>query len=172
MILYPWTCQLQITQVLPIISHSRHQELLALKKPHDLFNLPYKMHTQIWFPYFEKAYNAVDTGLSLPLNSLSEHIIVYPKEDKDHLFCPNYRPVSLLNTVRKLFTKRLDIQAMKYIPHIIQTRWALLPLGKPVKSLCYSPLMPKKAFDSVYRAFKIRLIYMKTFALLVSKEKI
>lgn len=53
------------------------------------------------------SYNKLGNTVVFSSDTMRAHITVIPKDDKDHSVCSSYRPISLLNTDLKLFTKIL-----------------------------------------------------------------
>lgn len=66
-----------------------------------------------------KVFNAVGLTSALPPDSLMTHIMVIPKEGKDPAECGSYRPISLLNTELKMFTKILAARLQPWLSHLI-----------------------------------------------------
>lgn len=66
-----------------------------------------------------KLFNDLGKGSKLHHNTLQAQIAVIHKEDRDPIQCGNYRPVSLLNTDLKLFTKILATRLQQHITDLI-----------------------------------------------------
>lgn len=65
------------------------------------------------------SFNALGTGKPLHETTLQTHISVIPKDVKDPTLCGHYRPISLLNTDFKLFTKIIAIRIQQHLPDLI-----------------------------------------------------
>lgn len=66
-----------------------------------------------------KLFNNLNTGTTLHETTLQAHIAVIPKEGKDPSLCGSYRPISLLNTDLKLFTKIIATRIQQHLPTLI-----------------------------------------------------
>ena len=66
-----------------------------------------------------KMLNGLTEGDVLHASTLQAQIAVIPKEGKDPSYCGSYRPISLLNTDLKLFTKILATRLQSHLPHLI-----------------------------------------------------
>lgn len=66
-----------------------------------------------------KFFNSLGSGINFPRDSLSAHITVIPKDGKDPTLCGSYRPISLLNTDLKIFTKILSTRIQLHLPSLI-----------------------------------------------------
>lgn len=75
--------------------------------------------------FMHKFFNSLGFNMAFPRDTLSAHIAVIPKEGKDPTSCGSYRPISLLNTDLKFFTKLLAIR--------IQQHWTELALYRLVR---------------------------------------
>lgn len=69
--------------------------------------------------HMTKLFNDLGKGSTLHHNTLQAQIAVIPKEDKDLTQCGSYRPISLLNTDLKLFTKILVTRMQQHITILI-----------------------------------------------------
>lgn len=69
--------------------------------------------------HLTKLFNDLGKGSSLHHNTLQAQIAVIHKEDKDPTQCGSYRPISLLNTDLKLFTKILANRLQLHITSLI-----------------------------------------------------
>ena len=56
---------------------------------------------------------------AFPPDALLAYITVIPKEGKDPAECGSYRPISLLNTDLKLFTKVLASRLQPWLPELV-----------------------------------------------------
>lgn len=66
-----------------------------------------------------KLFNDLSKGSMLHDTTLQAQITVIPKEGKDAAQCGSYRPMSLLNTDLKLFTKKIASRLQLHIPRLI-----------------------------------------------------
>lgn len=66
-----------------------------------------------------KLLNGLTKGKTLHATTLQAHISVIPKDGKDPSYCGSYRPISLLNTDIKLFTKIIATRLQTHLPHLI-----------------------------------------------------
>ncbi|KAM5158282.1 protein transport protein Sec61 subunit gamma [Mantella aurantiaca] len=108
----------------PITSEELLDATLHLKNgkspgPDGYTSAYYKLFIPLLSPHFLKAFNQPKGSLTFPPDSLRAHITLIPKEGKDPLQCQSYRPISLLNTDLKLFTKILATRLNKWLPDII-----------------------------------------------------
>lgn len=69
--------------------------------------------------YLTKLFNDLGKGKPLHKDTLQAQITVIHKEDKDPTQCGSYRPISLLNTDLKLFTKILATRLQQHITSLI-----------------------------------------------------
>uniref|UniRef100_A0A8C5PP31 Reverse transcriptase domain-containing protein n=1 Tax=Leptobrachium leishanense TaxID=445787 RepID=A0A8C5PP31_9ANUR len=102
----------------PVTEEELHAALKSMK-PHkapgpDGFTYHYyKSHSGILGPHLLSMFNNLLEGGKLPADSLLASIALIPKPGKDKHMVGNYRPISLINTDLKLFTKilskRLDL---------------------------------------------------------------
>uniref|UniRef100_A0A8C5M4V5 Reverse transcriptase domain-containing protein n=1 Tax=Leptobrachium leishanense TaxID=445787 RepID=A0A8C5M4V5_9ANUR len=102
----------------PVTEEELHAAFKSMK-PHkapgpDGFTYHYyKSHSGILGPHLLSMFNNLLEGGKLPADSLLASIALIPKPGKDKHMVGNYRPISLINTDLKLFTKilskRLDL---------------------------------------------------------------
>uniref|UniRef100_A0A803K2X3 Reverse transcriptase domain-containing protein n=1 Tax=Xenopus tropicalis TaxID=8364 RepID=A0A803K2X3_XENTR len=67
----------------------------------------YKMYAHILSPYLLRLYNEYLSGTPIPASNLTSFLSLIPKAGKDNTQCSNYRPIALLNSDLKLFSKIL-----------------------------------------------------------------
>lgn len=70
-------------------------------------------------PHMVSLLNGLRSTTSLHCDTLKAHISLIPKEGKDLAACGSYRPISLLNTDLKMFTKLLALDF-----HPIWNNWS------------------------------------------------
>lgn len=78
-----------------------------------------KKCNQTLAPKFTSAFNSVLKGDPIPKDTSHLHINNLLKSDKDPSLCVSYRPISLLHTDLKLFTKIMTIRLLHYLERII-----------------------------------------------------
>ena len=83
--------------------------------PSDFYK---KFSTQL-SPILRSVFEESYTSQSLPLTMRQAVISLILKNDKDHLECSSYRPISLLNTDTKILAKVLAHRLEKILPSII-----------------------------------------------------
>lgn len=109
------------------------------------------------------------------------HITVIPKEGKDNTQCNNFRPISLLNSNAKLFTKILFTKIFSkrlfpYLETIIELdQVGFMPgresrdgttraidliqkIGKDIKNCCLLAVNGEKAFDCINWKFMFQTL--------------
>lgn len=69
--------------------------------------------------YMVNLFNNLETANSFHETNLQAHILVIPKEGKDTAYCGSYRPISLLYTDLKLFTKIRATRLQQHLLHLI-----------------------------------------------------
>ena len=79
----------------------------------------YREFSELLSKQMTKVFNAVGLTSTFPMDTLRAHITLIPKEGKDPADCGGYRPISLLNTDLKIFTKILATRIQSWIPQII-----------------------------------------------------
>lgn len=96
----------------------------------DGFTIPYY---KTLFPslghHLVKLFNDLSLGAKVHISTLQAQISVIPKEGKDLAQCGSYRPISLLNTDLKLFTK--------IIASILQQTSEAMEIGIPQTQLTH-----------------------------------
>lgn len=107
------------------ISIDEYTRAISTLKPHkapgpDGYTVVYyKAFTSTLGPRFIKAFNSLLEDRPLPIDTLRAHIVVIPKEGKDHAQCKNYRPISLLNVDLKIFTRILATRLQSLLQNVI-----------------------------------------------------
>uniref|UniRef100_A0A803J5Q1 Reverse transcriptase domain-containing protein n=1 Tax=Xenopus tropicalis TaxID=8364 RepID=A0A803J5Q1_XENTR len=87
--------------------------------PDGFTNVYYKTFKNIIASHLLKTFQAImDTGNINP-EFLQAHISTIPKPGKPQDSCPNYRPIALLNTDLKLYSKILAQRLNKILPSLI-----------------------------------------------------
>lgn len=79
----------------------------------------YKLLLPALGEHLAKLLNSISEGGTLHINTLQAQITVIPKDGKDPTYCGSYRPISLLNTDLKLFTKVIATRLQLHLPHLI-----------------------------------------------------
>lgn len=87
--------------------------------PDGLTYLYYKTFTSQLAPHMVPLFNAFLEGHSIPSSMSHSYITLVPKTGKDLLDCSNYRPIALLNSDLKIYTKILANRLMYWIPQLI-----------------------------------------------------
>lgn len=87
--------------------------------PDGLTYLYYQTFKDQLLPYLTAVYNDFLGGESIPDSMLHSYISLIPKPDKDPLECANYRPIALLNSDLKIFTKILANRLSCWLPQLI-----------------------------------------------------
>uniref|UniRef100_A0A8D0HFE3 Reverse transcriptase domain-containing protein n=1 Tax=Sphenodon punctatus TaxID=8508 RepID=A0A8D0HFE3_SPHPU len=72
-------------------------------------------------PLLARVYNSFLKQQTLPQSFYEANIMLCPKSGKNTEICSGYRPISLINTDAKIFTKILATRLMKIIPDIIDS---------------------------------------------------
>lgn len=86
----------------------------------DGFTIQYfRSFIEILYSHFLAAFESSGDNLSSFSSLLKAHIVVLPKPGKDPSLVINYRPISLLNTNVKLYTKILANRLLPYLPTAI-----------------------------------------------------
>lgn len=84
--------------------------------------LPYKYYKTflpLLLPHMCKLFNAFFRDIPIPADMQRSFITLIPKPDKDPALCANYRPIALLNSDFKFFTKLLSIRLNVVLPSLI-----------------------------------------------------
>lgn len=133
----------------------------------------YKTFSDLLSPLLLRTFNWVLQKGVIPPSWREAVIAVIPKEGKDKTDCSNYRPISVLNQVYKLFTSILARRLETILPNIIQldqtgfirqrqtqdnVRRTLHVINHIVKNNIEVVLLgldAEKAFDSVDWSFKV-----------------
>lgn len=79
----------------------------------------YKTFLPLLLPYLRKLFNAFLQDTPIPLEMQRSFISLIPKPDKDPSLCANYRPIALLNSDLKIFTKLLSNHLNMILPSLI-----------------------------------------------------
>lgn len=79
----------------------------------------YKAFLPILLPYLRRLFNAFLQDTQIPLEMQKSFITLIPKPDKDPSICANYRPIALLNSDLKIFTKLLSNRLNMILPSLI-----------------------------------------------------
>lgn len=87
--------------------------------PDGLSAVYYKTFSKILQTPFLKAFNSLSPTNPLTRGMLEAHIVVIPKDGKDPTQAGNYRPISLLNSDIKLYSKILANRLLPLLPSII-----------------------------------------------------
>lgn len=81
-------------------------------KAHGPDGLPYEYYNTFLItllPYTTRLFNGFMHKSEIPRDMQTSHLTRIPKPGKDHTLCGNYRPIALLNTDLKNFTKLLSL---------------------------------------------------------------
>lgn len=81
--------------------------------PDGLTYLYYQTFRSQLLPHMVTMYNPILH------NIITSYISLIPKPDKDYLECSNYRPITLLNTDLKIFTKILSNRLSLWLPQMV-----------------------------------------------------
>ncbi|XP_068107367.1 alpha-protein kinase 2 isoform X1 [Hyperolius riggenbachi] len=87
--------------------------------PDGLPNVYYKTFQDILAPYMVRLFNNLMNGLDCPQYFGHSFISVILKSGKDETACGSYRPIALLNTDYKVFTKILATRLASILPDLI-----------------------------------------------------
>uniref|UniRef100_A0A803JHE0 Reverse transcriptase domain-containing protein n=1 Tax=Xenopus tropicalis TaxID=8364 RepID=A0A803JHE0_XENTR len=90
----------------------------------------YKTYLHILLPYLTKLFNSYLQGTPIPNTTLTSYLTLLPKEGKDITLCTNYRPIALLNSDLKLFSKILANRLAPILPHMIHKDQVGFILGR------------------------------------------
>lgn len=69
----------------------------------------YKSFLPTLLPHMVSLFNRFMGKEEIPRDMQTSHLTLIPKPDKDHTLCGNYRPIALLNSDLKFFTKILSL---------------------------------------------------------------
>lgn len=78
--------------------------------------------------FMHKFFNSLGLGKTFSCDTLAAHIVVILEEGKDPTSCGSYRPISLLNTNLKIFTKLL-VTRIHHLPALILLDGSMDPSG-------------------------------------------
>ncbi|XP_069805749.1 ATP synthase subunit ATP5MJ, mitochondrial [Dendropsophus ebraccatus] len=87
--------------------------------PDGFSYLYYKTFSEELSPRLLALFNSFLQGEPIPSSLSHSYITLIPKPGKDHMECANYRPISLLNSDFKLFTKILATRLGYWLPSLI-----------------------------------------------------
>lgn len=87
--------------------------------PDGLLYEYYKSFLPILLPHMCKLFNAFLQQTPIPSNMQRSFLTLIPKPDKDPALCASYRPIALLNSDLKIFTKLLSIRLNAILPSLI-----------------------------------------------------
>lgn len=79
----------------------------------------YKTFLPILLPYMCKIFNAFFQNTTIPADMQRSFLTLIPKPDKDPSVCASYRPIALLNSDLKIFTKLLSMRLNLILPSLI-----------------------------------------------------
>lgn len=79
----------------------------------------YKAVLPILLPHMCKLFNAFFRDSPIPSDMQRSFITLIPKPEKDPTLCANYRPIALLNSDLKIFTKLLSIRLNMILPSLV-----------------------------------------------------
>lgn len=79
----------------------------------------YRTLLPILGPFMVDLFNGLGNDETLPRDMSKAYISVIPKEGKDPTLCGSYRPISLLNSDIKLFTKILATRLAIHLPDLV-----------------------------------------------------
>uniref|UniRef100_A0A6I8RW77 Reverse transcriptase domain-containing protein n=1 Tax=Xenopus tropicalis TaxID=8364 RepID=A0A6I8RW77_XENTR len=119
----------------PITIEEVHQVIKQLKigkapGPDGYTNLYYKIFAHELAPHLLQLFTDImDTGIITP-EFLQAHISTIPKPGKPADICQNFRPIALLNTDLKLYSKILAQRLNKILPTLIHTDQVGFVLGR------------------------------------------
>uniref|UniRef100_A0A803JQ02 Reverse transcriptase domain-containing protein n=1 Tax=Xenopus tropicalis TaxID=8364 RepID=A0A803JQ02_XENTR len=87
--------------------------------PDSFTNIYYKTYQATLLPHLQKLFqNIMDTG-KIHQEFLQAHISTIPKPGKSQDQCQNYRPIALLNTDLKIYSKILALRLNTVLPSLI-----------------------------------------------------
>lgn len=87
--------------------------------PDGLTYLYYKTFSSQLAPHLLGLFNAFLEGLPIPSTMSHSYITLVPKAGKDLSDCSSYRPIALLNSDLKIYTKLLANRLLNWIPQLI-----------------------------------------------------
>lgn len=79
----------------------------------------YKTFLPLLLPHLRKLFNAFLQDTPIPSDMQRSFINLIPKLDKDPSICANYRPIALLNSDLKIFTKLFSTRLNTILPSLI-----------------------------------------------------
>lgn len=84
-------------------------------------------------PHMVKIFNFLKDPCETPQDFLRAHVTVLPKPNKDPLECTSYRPISLLNTDLKIYTKILANRLRPLLHKLIEPEQVGFMPGREAK---------------------------------------
>lgn len=97
----------------------KHTKLGKAPEPDGLPTKYYKQFFKILALHFIEVLNSITKNKTIPDQALSAIITFLPKKGKDPSTCTSYRPILLINTDFKLFSKVLYLRVIPHIPVIV-----------------------------------------------------